>query len=116
MRYVRVSLDLTDKVIKEGPILWNGDIPLIAPIDQQFYPEDFAIAQGYTYSPLSPDVANAFTLRQRALTAITANNSFLALTPPLTNAQVVAQVNSLTRQNTALIKLLLNQTKDVSGT
>lgn len=116
MRYVRVSLDLTDKLIKEGPILWDGAIPLLAPVDQQFYPEDFAIAQGYTYSPPSPDLANAFTLRQRALGAITANVAFLALTPPLTNVQIVAQVNALTRQNTALIKLLLNQTKDVSGT
>jgi hypothetical protein len=49
--------------------------------------------------------ANEATLHQQALTAMANNKTFLALTPPLTNPQVVAQVNALTRQVNALIRL-----------
>ncbi|MFN2591704.1 MAG: hypothetical protein ABR532_02590 [Candidatus Dormibacteria bacterium] len=50
--------------------------------------------------------ANAATLRQRALDAITGNLAYLALSPP-SNAQVVAQVRALTQQQNALIRVVL---------
>lgn len=49
---------------------------------------------------------NRTTLEQRAATALANNRDFLALTTP-TNAQTLAQVKALTRQNTALIRLVL---------
>lgn len=52
--------------------------------------------------------ANRATLVDRAATALQANRDFLALASP-TNAQTLAQVKALTRQNTALIRLALGR-------
>ena len=51
--------------------------------------------------------ANRTTLTDRATTALATNRDFLALASP-TNAQTLAQVKALTRQNTAIIRLILN--------
>ncbi len=48
------------------------------------------------------------SLRSKAAAALTANNAFLAKPSP-TNAEVVAQVKLLTRENNALIRLALSQ-------
>ena len=50
---------------------------------------------------------NRTTITDQAFTALQANRDFLALSAP-TNAQAVAQVQALTRQNVGLIRLLLN--------
>jgi hypothetical protein len=55
-----------------------------------------------------PEVAIRRNLEDRARAALDTNRTFLALASP-TNAQTLAQVRQLTRQNTALIRLLLNQ-------
>lgn len=47
-----------------------------------------------------------FDLHDRARTALTANAAFLALTTP-TTAQTLAQVKRLTRECSALIRLLI---------
>lgn len=49
---------------------------------------------------------NADTIRTQAAAALQANRDFVALAGP-TNAQVVAQVKALSRQNNALIRNLL---------
>lgn len=59
--------------------------------------------------------ANATTLRSRAQRALNTNATFLALASP-TNAQTLAQVRNLTRETSALIRLLLNQVDDITGT
>jgi len=59
--------------------------------------------------------ANASTLRSRAQRALNTNATFLALASP-TNAQTLAQVRNLTRETSALIRLLLNQVDDITGT
>ncbi len=59
------------------------------------------------------------TLLSKAKTAIAANNTFLAISSP-TQAQTLAQVQLLSRENTAIIKAMLlymaGQTQDTSGT
>lgn len=54
------------------------------------------------------DIANERRLRAAAHTALQANRDFLTLNPP-TNAQTLAQVKALTRQNQGIIRLLLGQ-------
>lgn len=54
----------------------------------------------------TPVQTNGATLRGRVATALTTNATYLALPQPRTNAQVAAQVEALTRQNVALIRLV----------
>ena len=61
------------------------------------------------------DDANRTSLQTKATNAIATNNKFLAITSP-TNAQAVAQVQALTRQNTAIIRLLLGLLDSTAGT
>lgn len=52
--------------------------------------------------------ANEGDIRQQAAAALQSNRDFLALQSP-TNAQVLAQVRALTRQNQGLIRLALRR-------
>lgn len=58
---------------------------------------------------------NRTSLRAKAINALANNATFLGLSSP-TNAQVVAQTKALTRQNNALIRLVIGQLDDTSGT
>ena len=58
--------------------------------------------------PNDPILQNATALAQRAQTALSNNQNFLAITNP-TNAQAVAQVKALTRQMDGVIRFLLGQ-------
>lgn len=64
---------------------------------------------------LSGADANAQDLQDKARNAIQANKNFLAIASP-TNAQVIQQVQTLTKENTALIKLMLGLLDDTAGT
>jgi hypothetical protein len=64
---------------------------------------------------LPPEEANRQTLQSRAEQALATNATFLAIASP-TNAQTLAQVRALTRETTALIRLLLDKTGDTAGT
>jgi hypothetical protein len=55
---------------------------------------------------------NRATLTERATQALVGNRDFLALAAP-TNAQTLAQVKDLTRQSSAIIRLLLNAVEEV---
>ncbi len=59
--------------------------------------------------------ANRAALQAKADQAVDANNTFLALPAP-TAAQTLTQVQRLTRENTGLIKLVLNELNDTGGT
>lgn len=52
--------------------------------------------------------AITFDLAAKTRTALTTNATFLALSAP-TNADVLAQVKALTRENNALIRLLMGK-------
>lgn len=54
------------------------------------------------------DLTNRATIQQQAAQALEANRLFLAIAAP-TNAQSLAQIRALTRQNQRLIRLALNQ-------
>lgn len=54
------------------------------------------------------ETGNRTTIEGQALNALQANRDFLALATP-TNAQVLAQVKALTRQNNGIIRLALNK-------
>ncbi len=71
-------------------------------------------ARPKTQAELDAEAAavNRTTITTQATAALDANRTFLAITSP-TNAQVVALVKALTRQNNALIRLTLN---DLAGT
>lgn len=68
----------------------------------------------YTPGPGTP-AANQQTLQARAQLALTANATYLAIASP-SNAQVSAQVTALTKEATAVIRLLLGQLDSTSGT
>lgn len=86
----------------------TGDI-----VERAFTPEELAQRQADAQAAAAAKAVtdalegNRTTLTQRAQTALAGNRDFLALTAP-TNAQTLAQVKALTRQNTALIRLVLN--------
>ena len=64
--------------------------------------------------PTTVDI-NSATMRSRAINALTANGNYLAVGTP-TNAQVVAQVAALTKECSGIIRLMLGQLDDITGT
>lgn len=113
-RYVIVSTDQADKVIKEGPILWDGVSSFDLAPSRQAITETAATAAGYTFAPQPVAQVNAGVLQQRAMTALGNNAAYLAIGAP-TAAQAIPQVAALTRQMNGVIRLLLAQTNDISN-
>lgn len=69
--------------------------------------EDGVLVESYT-TPKPVEQFNAETIVERAGTALANNAEYLALGTP-TNAQAAAQIEALTRQVNALIRLVLNR-------
>lgn len=112
-RYV-VCNDVS-KTVVGGPYVWD---PVAAPgwqppVAGTLLTVQAAASGGYAYPTAPPDPTEV--LRGKAAQALTTNAAFLALSSP-TNPQVVAQVQRLTRECNALIRLLLQQLDDTSDT
>lgn len=60
-------------------------------------------------------LTNRAALQQKAVNALSNNQTFLGIATP-TSAQAIAQVQALTRQVDALIRLAANALESISGT
>lgn len=84
-------------------------------IHYQRWDADGVLVEDIT-TPKPVEQYNAEVIRERVATALASNATFLALASP-TNAQAVAQVQLLTREVNAIIRLLVTQQfDDISGT
>jgi hypothetical protein len=72
-------------------------------------------AEATLASASAAQATNRETLQARAQTALTANATFLALASP-SNAQTLAQVQTLTKEANALIRLALGLLDSTAGT
>jgi hypothetical protein len=114
-RWMIVSTDPTNKVIIEGPVLWDGVTPLPLPPGQRMITEADALAGGYIPAPRPIMEVNDAALRERARQALESNTAYLALPAP-TAAQQTQQVARLTRQLTAVVRVLTRATETTDGT
>lgn len=115
-RYVVTEADGTTVV--GGPYLWDGVAPFVAP-EMEGFPTRKLLLETPTRrnlgQPLPITEQNRANLTDKAQQALAANGTFLAIGAP-SAAQIQTQVQRLTRENTAIIRLLLGLLDDVSGT
>jgi len=114
-KYVIVSTDVTDKVIKDGPLLWDGISSLQLGAGLQLIKVTAADQGGYTRRAPSATEQNAATLRDRIGIGLVASAVYAGLSNP-TAAQTAVHVRRLSLLTTALAKYMLDQTGDTDGT
>ena len=114
-RYVVVSTDTGDKIIKDGPLLWDGVSDLKVGAGLRLILATAADQGGYTRPTRPITELNAATLRERIASAIAENRVFLGRGAP-TNVELLAQVRLLTKLTTASARLALDQTDITDGT
>lgn len=75
------------------------------------------VINAYVLDPVraSFPAGNLGSMMAKAKQAVDLNGTFLAIASP-SNAQIIAQVQRLTRENTAIIKILLDDVSDTAGT
>ena len=113
MGTIRCTTSHKGKVIN-GVELGDPAQPAFLTYDDALLPSGLLLDDG-TFVPVDqvPDEtpegnANRESIKAQAKNALESNRDFLALQSP-TNAQTLAQVKALTRQNIGVIRLLLNE-------
>ena len=81
-------------------------------VDEVFGPDGRVLSSKPVVRDVTTDT-NRQTIEQQAAQALDTNRAFLALASP-NNAQTLAQVRALTRQNQGVIRLLLGQLDDTN--
>jgi hypothetical protein len=76
------------------------------PISRPYNAEE--LQQAAPYAAAVTSAANQQVITDLAIAALASNRDYLALDPP-TQAQALAQVKALTRQNNGIIRLLLRR-------
>lgn len=113
-RYVWVSEDPTNMVLNEsGPFLWDPEVTITYPTGWQPMEEQAALDAGYTYYVAPPDPTSIMT--QMLSDGISVNAAYLD-TGPHSAPEITNQVEALTRLMSAVSKLYLGQTGDLTGT
>lgn len=74
-------------------------------IAEEWLDESNAELQAFRTPPPTPEETNRATIEQQAISALTANRSFVAIATP-TNAQNAAQIKALSRQVNGLIRMV----------
>lgn len=87
--------------------------PLTPAEDSRYQADQSAVAA--SAADQATKTGNRDTLQTRAQSALAANATFLAITAP-TAAEVRTQTIALTKECSALIRLLLNQLDSTAGT
>ena len=114
-QYVVVSMDTTDKVIKDGPLLWDDTSSFNVGTGLQLITVNAAREGGYTRPSPPATEQNAATLRERIGVGLVASAVYTGLPNP-TAAQTTAQVRRLSLLTTALAKLALELLDTTDGT
>jgi len=114
-QYVIVSADIADKVIKDGPLLWDGISSFNVGAGLQLITVNAAREGGYTRPSPPATEQNAATLRERIGVGLVASATYTGLPNP-TAAQTAAQVRRLSLLTAALAKLALELFDTTDGT
>lgn len=107
--YVGLYLD-TNGMTFSGPVV--GVWTITSPLDISQVEFDAGIASTAAYVVA---LNNKAILLAKGIAALAVNATFMALAAP-TNAQTLAQVKALTKQNNAVIKLLAEDLSNTTGT
>lgn len=97
-----------------GSVQANASTALIDITSMNPQPEVGWTYDGNAFTQPAP-VANKDTILGKVSAALTNNQAFLGLSSP-TNAQVLAQIQALTRQTNALMRIVSEQLDSTAGT
>jgi len=114
-QYVIVSTNVADKVIKEGPLLWDGISRFDVAAGLLLIKVNAAREGGYTRPSPPVTELNAATLRERIGVGLVASAVYTGLPNP-TAAQTTAQVRRVSLLTAALAQLALEQLDTTDGT
>lgn len=107
------ALNLVQLAAELGAALAADDVDVVVVDDSRTQAQLQAAVDAHVAQPTSSD--RAADLRAKALAALDANATYLALANP-SNAKVLEQVARLTQQNNMLIRLVLGRLDTTEGT